>query len=150
MFIPLKLMYPAADVPCVQLSLVAGLDPAAHIRIGRALTGLRSDNILIIGSGFSFHNMRAFSFNDEIRPDDRNDVFDRWLIDTCTNPGILPADRQARLIDWEKAAHARYCHPREEHLLPLHVCCGMAGTTARVVFNDYILGKRATALLWTA
>ncbi len=148
LFVPLKLMYPEAAIPCVQLSLVQGLYPGEHIRIGKALAGLRTENILTIGSGFSFHNMQAFTFSDQAPADERNDVFNQWLIDTCTNPGIAPAEREDRLIDWEKAPHARYCHPREEHLLPLHVCYGMAETAAQVEFNDFILGKRATALLW--
>jgi aromatic ring-opening dioxygenase catalytic subunit (LigB family) len=62
LFIPLKLMYPQADIPCLQLSLVRGLDPAAHIALGKALRGLMKENVLVIGSGFSFHNMRAFSW----------------------------------------------------------------------------------------
>ena len=148
MFVPLKMMYPEADIPCVQLSLVKGLDPATHIRIGRALTGLRSENVLTIGSGFSFHNMQAFSMTGDVEPDEKNDSFDRWLQDTCTDPDLAPDNREAKLIAWEQAAYARYCHPREEHLLPLHVCYGMAGTAGRVVFNDFILGKRATALIW--
>jgi 4,5-DOPA dioxygenase extradiol len=52
------------------------------------------------------------------------------------------------LIEWEKAPSARYCHPREEHLLPVHVCLGMAGKSAEVVFDDQILGKRSVAFLW--
>ena len=51
-------------------------------------------------------------------------------------------------INWEKAPSARYCHPREEHLLPLHVCLGLGDSQAQVIFDDYILGKRAVALLW--
>ena len=58
-FVPLKLMYPEADIPCVQVSLVRGLEPAEHIRLGKALTGLREEPVLIIGSGFSFHNLNA-------------------------------------------------------------------------------------------
>ena len=149
LFVPLKLMYPEATIPCVQLSLMQGLDPAAHIRIGKALAGLRTENILTIGSGFSFHNMKAFSFSDSPVPDEKNDRFDRWLQDICTHPTHAPEAREAKLVAWDQAEHARYCHPREEHLLPLHVCCGMAGTPARVVFNDFILGKRATAFLWS-
>ena len=60
LFVPLKIMYPEADIPCIQLSLVKGLDPAEHIRIGKALAGLRQEGLLVIGSGFSFHNMKAF------------------------------------------------------------------------------------------
>ncbi len=148
LFVPLKLMYPEAAIPCVQLSLVQGLDPEEHIRIGKALAGLRAENILTIGSGFSFHNMQAFSFGDSTAPDGKNDSFDMWLRNTCTDPNLTPAERTRRLTDWEQAPHARYCHPREEHLLPLHVCYGMAETAAQVVFNDFILGKRAAALLW--
>jgi aromatic ring-opening dioxygenase catalytic subunit (LigB family) len=121
LFVPLKIMYPEAAIPCVQLSLVEGLDPVEHIRIGKALADLRTENILTIGSGFSFHNMKAFSFSDNTVPDEKNDNFDLWLRNTCT---------------------------REEHLLPLQVCYGMAATAAEVVFNDFVLGKRATALLW--
>ena len=58
------------------------------------------------------------------------------------------AEREQRLIEWEQAPSARYCHPREEHLLPLHVCLGMADTPAKVVFDDQILGKRSVAFLW--
>ena len=148
LFVPLKLMYPDAAIPCVQLSLVQGLDSAEHIRIGKALADLRSENILTIGSGFSFHNMKAFSFSDSMFTDEKNDSFDLWLRNTCTDPDLTPADRYRRLTAWEQAPHARYCHPREEHLLPLHVCYGMADTAAQAVFNDFILGKRATALLW--
>jgi len=148
LFVPLKLMYPEAMIPCVQLSLIQGLDPGEHVRLGKALSSLRADNILTIGSGFSFHNMRAFSFSDNYLPDKKNDSFDQWLQDVCTDPDIEANERKRCLIDWEQAEHARYCHPREEHLLPLHVCYGMAGTAAKVVFNDFILGKRATALLW--
>jgi len=148
LFVPLKIMYPDAGLPCVQLSLVQGLDPAEHVRIGKALASLRSQNILTIGSGFSFHNMQAFSFSSAIEADERNDSFDQWLRDTCCNPDLPADERERRLIEWEQVAHARYCHPREEHLLPLHICYGLAGTAAKVVFNDFILGKKATALLW--
>ena len=56
LFIPLKLMYPEADIPCTQLSLIRGLDPAAHVALGAALRELKRENILVVGSGFSFHN----------------------------------------------------------------------------------------------
>lgn len=147
LFIPLKLMYPVADIPSLQLSLQAGLDPTQHIAIGKALHELLHANILVIGSGFSFHNMRAFSWQGDHAPDPDNDAFQDWLIETCTRP-MRPSVRQQRLIDWKAAPSARYCHPREEHLMPLHVCAGMADTTAKTIFDDYILGKRAVAFQW--
>ena len=148
LFIPLKLMYPEADIPCLQLSLVRGLDPAAHIALGKSLRGLMSENILVIGSGFSFHNIGAFFGQDSGAPDPANEAFQDWLIETCTSPSLDQSEREQRLIKWEKAPFARYCHPREEHLLPLHVCLGMAGEPAKVVFNDRIMSKRGVAFLW--
>jgi len=147
LFIPLKLMYPQADIPCLQLSLLRGLNPKAHIALGNALRELNNENILVIGSGFSFHNMRAFSWQGIGAPDPANDAFQNWLIEVCTGP--LPhSEREQRLIEWEKAPSARYCHPREEHLLPLHVCLGMADGPARLIFDDQILGKRGVAFMW--
>ncbi len=61
---------------------------------------------------------------------------------------ISQSEREQRLIEWEKAPFARYCHPREEHLLPLHVCSGMVDKPAKVAFDDRILGKRSLAFLW--
>ncbi|MBR9979877.1 MAG: dioxygenase [Desulfatitalea sp.] len=147
LFIPLKLMYPRADIPALQLSLLQGLNPAAHIALGNALGELRSENILVVGSGFSFHNVRAFTRQGQSAPDTANDAFQNWLIDVCTG-ALSQAEREQRLRAWEKAPSARYCHPREEHLLPLHVCQGMADKPATVVFDDYILGKRGIAFLW--
>ncbi len=147
LFIPLKLMYPRADIPSIQLSLLRGLDPAAHIALGTALHELLSENILVIGSGFSFHNLSAFSRQTSGAPDPENDAFQDWLIEICAGP-LSQSEREQRLIEWEQAPSARYCHPREEHLLPLHVCLGMAGSRASVVFDDQILGKRSVAFLW--
>jgi aromatic ring-opening dioxygenase catalytic subunit (LigB family) len=147
LFIPLKLMYPRADIPSLQLSLLKGLNPSEHIALGTALHDLMGENILVVGSGFSFHNMRAFSLKGNNAPDPANDAFQNWLIEVCT--GAIPrTEREQRLIEWEKVPSARYCHPREEHLLPLHVCLGMAYEPAKVVFDDDIMGKRGVAFLW--
>ncbi|MEW6672239.1 MAG: class III extradiol ring-cleavage dioxygenase [Thermodesulfobacteriota bacterium] len=147
LFIPLKLMYPKAEIPSLQLSLLRGLDPAAHIALGKALRELLHANILVVGSGFSFHNMRAFDWEGKYRSDPANDSFQNWLIEACTGP-IPHSERERRLINWEEAPSARYCHPREDHLLPLHVCLGMADMPAKTIFDDFILGKRAVAFLW--
>jgi aromatic ring-opening dioxygenase catalytic subunit (LigB family) len=147
LFIPLKLMYPQADIPSLQLSLLRGLNPTAHIVLGKAMRELMKENILIIGSGFSFHNMNAFSWQGKTTSDPANEGFQNWLIEMCTK---LPSqtEREQKMMEWYKAPSARYCHPREEHLLPLHVCLGVADKPAKLIFDDYILGKRAVAFLW--
>lgn len=147
LFIPLKLMFPAADIPSIQLSLLHSLSPSGHVAMGRALRGITEENILVIGSGFSFHNMRAFSWDALEKPDPENNAFQDWLTYVCTG-NVSQAEREQLLEEWEKAPHARYCHPREEHLLPLHVCAGMADKPAEVVFDGHILGKRSIAFLW--
>lgn len=148
LFIPLKIMYPEADIPCIQLSLLASLDPAAHVALGAAMSETRRDGVLVVGSGFSFHNLKAFFSPEASRPDDKNDAFERWLIDTCSSADLPEAERTRRLLNWEEAPHARYCHPREEHLLPLHVCYGMAKRAAKAVVEMRILHKKASFYLW--
>ena len=147
LFIPLKLMYPQADIPSLQISLLSGLDPVAHIALGNALRALMKENILVIGSGFSFHNIRAFFRQGSTESDPANDAFQDWLIKVVTR---LPSqkEREQQMMEWDKAPSARYCHPREEHLIPLHVCLGMSNNSAELIFDDYIAGKRAVAFLW--
>lgn len=148
LFVPLKIMYPQANIPCIQLSLVRGLDPLIHINIGRALQNLDYDNLLVIGSGFSFHNMRAFFTPETNESKAQNESFEDWLLDTCSNPSIDETERVGRLVQWSKAPYARYCHPREEHLLPLHVCYGLAGTHCSEHFELKILNKKSSMYLW--
>ena len=147
LFIPLELMYPEANIPSIQLSLIRGLDSAAHVSLGKALRDLVSENILIIGSGFSFHNQLAFFDSQSEYADPENDAFQNWLIETCTG-NFSQEEREQRLIEWEEAPYARYCHPREEHLLPLMVCQGLANKPAKLIFDDAILRKRCIAFEW--
>jgi len=147
LFVPLKLIFPEATIPCVQLSLLNNLDPAAHIEMAKALRPLRQENVLFIGSGFSFHNMRAFFASDR-GLDIQNVAFEEWLIDTCIHPGYSFSERSARLIAWDQAPAARYCHPREEHLLPLHVCAGLSDAAAELMFDGDVLGKRTCCFIW--
>lgn len=143
MFIPLSLMYPDASIPTIQLSLLSSLSSLGHWNLGEALRPLLEENILIIGSGFSFHNMQLFYQDD----DQKNNAFQEFLIESCATD--LPLEkRKEALVAWEKAPFARYCHPREEHLLPLHVCCSLAQTKAEVVFDAPILKRRSVGFLW--
>lgn len=146
-FVPLKIMYPEADIPCVQLSLNSNLDPAQHIKIGQALSDLSYDNLLLIGSGFSFHNMRAF-FTPSAERNMMNQAFEDWLIDTCTSAEISEDERKQRLTKWVDAPYARFCHPREEHLLPLHVCYGLAQSACSDFFSLTIFGIKSSIYLW--
>ena len=147
-FVPLMLMYPDADVPCIQVSLSTSLDPALHVRTGQALSSLKNDNLLVLGSGFSFHNMQALKSKRDDAIDDRNREFETWLAQTCSDEILSETEREKLLIQWESAPHARYCHPREEHLLPLQVCYGVSQQAATVVFQDQVAGFMTSAYQW--
>ncbi|MBM4280050.1 MAG: dioxygenase [Deltaproteobacteria bacterium] len=125
-FVPMKLAWPHADIPTVQLSLVRGLDPALHLQLGRALQPLRDEGVFIVGSGMTFHNLRTFG----PRAAPAATAFDQWLQDACCRPAT---ERDQRLSTWTKAPSARDAHPREEHLIPLHVIAGAAGDDKGVV-----------------
>lgn len=147
-YIPLKLMYSDADIPVIQISLHHNLDPLTHLNIGKALRPLLDENLLFIGSGFSFHNLRRFDFSGRNSVDPSNNEFQDKLIEICCS--CREEDKKwDSLINWEDMPSARYCHPREEHLLPLFVCVGLSTDIGTKIFDDYILGKRATAFLWT-
>jgi aromatic ring-opening dioxygenase catalytic subunit (LigB family) len=121
-FVPLKVAYPQADIPVVQLSLKQGLDPDEHLRMGRALAPLRDEGVFILGSGQTFHNMRAFG---DPRGREPAEQFDAWLQAAVTARDVAARDDQ--LTRWANAPFARFCHPREEHLIPLMVVAGAAG-----------------------
>ena len=148
-FVPLLLSYPHADIPVVQLSLLASLDPAAHIALGNAIAPLREQGVLILGSGMSFHNMRAF-FSPSPTVKTKSDNFDGWLVETLTSDALDYSQRAKRLNTWASAPDARFSHPREEHLLPLHVCFGAAKASsgAQHNFGGYLLGTRVSGFLW--
>ncbi|GAB0153778.1 class III extradiol ring-cleavage dioxygenase [Marinobacterium sp. BA1] len=136
MFIPLKLMFPEAEIPVVQLSLRRDLDAEAHLQAGRALQSLRDEGVLIVGSGMSFHNMRGYR---DPRFGPISDEFDAWLAQTVEAD---PAVRWQALAHWDQAPRARECHPerQEEHLLPLMLAAGAAGDDqGQHVFVDRVL-----------
>lgn len=142
-FIPLKVAFPEADIPTVQLSLRAGLDPKEHLAIGRALAPLRDEGVLILGSGMSYHNMRGFMSGGGARAD--SERFDAWLVDTVTKEDADARDEA--LIAWSKAPAARDVHPREEHLLPLMVAAGAGGSDrGSLVFQGDVMNVRVSAV----
>ncbi|MGO8755377.1 MAG: DODA-type extradiol aromatic ring-opening family dioxygenase [Gallionellaceae bacterium] len=137
-FVPFKLIYPDADVPIVQLSLQHDLDAARHLAIGRALAPLREEGVLIVGSGNSYHNLREF-FSPSATASLASAQFDNWLGNAI---GSVPVERERLLAHWDEAPGARASHPRSEHLMPLMVAAGAAGTDAgRVVYREQMFGK---------
>ena len=148
LFVPLKLMYPQADIPCAQLSLVNSLDVTTHLAIGRALQVLVYENLLVMGSGFSFHNMRALFSPKTPDIQAANEAFEDWLKETCTSASMEEPKRAERLVHWDRAPYSRFCHPREEHLLPLHVCYGLAGKHCDPHISARILGKKSGIVYW--
>ena len=131
-FIPLKVMYPDADIPVVAISLRHDLDPAAHLELGRALAPLRDEGVLIVGSGSSFHNFAHFGSPKAVE-------FDNWLNEVVVAP---LQDRWEALVNWEQAPAARIAHGREEHLLPLMVAAGAASDLpARTIFRGKVLNR---------
>ncbi|QGZ41718.1 aromatic ring-opening dioxygenase catalytic subunit (LigB family) [Pseudoduganella flava] len=123
-------VFPDADVPIVQLSLQRGLDPQQHLAAGRALRPLREQGVLIVGSGLSYHNLRAFNGAGAAA----SHQFDGWLRQAMALP---PAERALALANWEQAPSARAAHPREEHLLPMMVALGAAEEApATVVYHE--------------
>ncbi|MHB0763849.1 DODA-type extradiol aromatic ring-opening family dioxygenase [Stutzerimonas sp. NM35] len=142
MFIPLKLMFPDAQIPVVQLSLRKDLDSRVLLEAGRALAGLRDEGVLIVGSGMSFHNMRGYG---DARFGPISDEFDAWLGSVIEAPA---QQREAALADWEQAPSARLCHPEggEEHLLPLMLVVGAANdSSGRRLFSDRVMETTLSA-----
>ena len=118
-FIPMKLINPDADIPVVSMSILDNLSPAQHIAIGKALAPLRQEGILIIGSGSSVHGF-------EVKPKESEAFMDE-LIRILTKAD--EHERENVLLKWkEQLPFSRLNHPREEHLIPLHVIIGTAGS----------------------
>ncbi len=122
-WVPLRLMFPGADVPVVQLAVQSARGPGHHLALGRALGPLRQEGVLILGSGGATHNLREFGgYGRDAQPIEYARAFDDWLLDAVT------AGRTAELEAYrERAPEARRNHPTPEHFLPLFVPLGVAG-----------------------
>lgn len=132
-FIPLKVAFPDADIPLIEMSVDKDLDPALHLAAGRALAALRDEGVLILGSGMSFHNMRGYG---DPRSTAASQAFDDWLTHAVEQPG---AARAKALADWASAPGGRFSHPREEHLLPLMVAAGASELPGERVYGELVL-----------
>lgn len=135
-FVPLMIMCPEAGIPVVEISIQSGYDPDAHIALGQVLEQYRSQNVLIVASGSSYHNFQDFfdGQNDAAKP------FDDWLGESMTQ--YAGAKRLDRLRNWEAAPNARHAHPKEDHLIPLMAAAGAAGeSTGTWDFHELIGGK---------
>ena len=116
-WVPLKLIYPEADIPVTQLSVQPRAGTAAHFRMGQALAPLRREGVLILATGSATHNLS------HLRPDNFTPTwaaqFDEWLYQSVTG------GHYEELLDYRQLApHAQLAHPTEEHLLPLFVAAG--------------------------
>jgi 4,5-DOPA dioxygenase extradiol len=122
-WVPLRLLYPEADIPVVPLSIQPGRDPAHHLAVGRALAPLRDEGVLVIGSGSITHNLgdlrMGYGAGREapyVRP------FIAWV-----EQRLADGDIEALLDYRRQAPFAQRAHPTDEHLLPLFVALGAAG-----------------------
>jgi 4,5-DOPA dioxygenase extradiol len=126
-WVPLSLMYPGADIPVTQLSVVRDASPADHERMGLALAALRREGVLVVGSGSLTHNLYEFRGQEVDAPvPGWVSGFESWM------KARLEASDRAALLDYRRSApHAEKNHPTEEHLLPLFVALGAAGPGAQ-------------------
>ena len=141
-WVPLMLLYPDADVPVVQLSVQPHLGPAHHVAVGRALSSLKDENCLVIGSGSATHNLDVF-YSGAHAPDQPAlkwvEDFTDWIYDKVIAGEVDDLVRYRTL-----APHAAENHPTEEHILPLFLALGAsAGAKAKRVHSSYRNGVLA-------
>ncbi len=146
-FIPFLLIYPQADIPIVQISLRSDLDPAFHVRMGQALAPLADEGVLMVGSGMSYHNLRALMGQSPPKHTQDAQDFDHWLGQTIA---LTDTNQRNHLLEqWDAAPGARSAHPREEHLLPLMVIAGAAkDKLGRVIYSDTIINKPVSSFMF--
>jgi aromatic ring-opening dioxygenase catalytic subunit (LigB family) len=140
-FVPLKVAFPDATIPVIEMSLDVSLDPALHLAAGTALAPLRKEGVLIIGSGMSFHNMRAYGNRQATAP---SEAFDAALTASALSPSDIRAEA---LTNWHDMEAARFSHPREEHLIPMMVAAG-AGGAGRKVYGERVLETAISGFLF--
>lgn len=132
------LAFPEAKIPVVEISLPTTLNTVGVLHLGEVLAPLRNENILLVGTGMTYHNMRHLMRPDAVS-NTRSIAFDTWLQSAVE----ASSDRRTKsLLGWEQAPFARECHPQPEHLLPLMFAAGAAGTDAGFRdYSDIVMGK---------
>jgi aromatic ring-opening dioxygenase catalytic subunit (LigB family) len=141
-FVPAYIMYPKAEIPVFQVSMLETYDPEDHFRLGRALAPLRDEGVVIVGSGLSYHNLRLFGPGAKAP----SMAFDAWLTDVLDR---APDARTAALLDWESAPSARTCHAQEDHLVPLFAALGAAeAEKATMTYHEDDIFGGVTASSW--
>ncbi len=141
-WVPLRLIYPDAELPVVQLSVAPQRDPAWHVELGRRLRPLRDAGVLILASGGATHNLRDFGRHAlDAPPQDYARGFADWL-----QAAIEAGDENALADVWNAAPQATRNHPSPEHLLPLHVALGAGdGAPGRVLHDSFTYGVLSMA-----
>lgn len=132
----LKHMFPKADIPVVQVSVNPYRSAEEQFRIGEALRGLSDQNILLIGSGVTVHNLRAVKWGQK-EPESWAVEFDEWLIEKMNKHDINSLFRYEEL-----APHAKMAVPRAEHFVPLYIALGSGdpGAVPQVIYRSYEFG----------
>ena len=139
LFIPMMLSFPEADILMIEMSVEKTYDPQLHLDAGKALAPLRSEGVLIVGSGMSFHNMRGYG---DPRFTPPSEEFDQWLTAAAESD---PDKREALLAAWKNAPSGRLSHPREEHLLPLLVAAGASSGEGRRIYSERVMETAISA-----
>ncbi len=140
-WVPLRRMYPEADIPVVPLSVMPDASASQHYQVGRALAGLRDEGVLVIGSGGFVHNLGDLDWQCPDAPLPAwTAAFSAWMHDKLGS-GDLSA-----LLAWQELApHAHRAHPTTEHLMPLFIALGAAGEAAmvRTIHRSHEMGSLA-------
>ncbi|KAL8393780.1 hypothetical protein RB595_003505 [Gaeumannomyces hyphopodioides] len=152
-FVPLLLAHPAADVPVLQVSVMAGDDARAHFALGRALAALREErNVAVVGSGFaSFHNLREIFAGKAGSDPDFTRLHRAW--NAAMTDAVLTgttAEREDKFAGWRDWPHAYVSHPANgaEHFMPLAVCAGAAGDGVAKSYVDEFMGLEIHSYYW--
>ncbi|WP_075981673.1 DODA-type extradiol aromatic ring-opening family dioxygenase [Bacillus massilinigeriensis] len=132
----LSKMYPKADIPVIQVSVHPFLSPEDQYKIGSALKGLGKEDILVIGSGVTVHNLRMVNWGSKT-PEPWAIQFDDWLIEKVENN-----DLQSLFHYEQLAPNAKYAVPRPEHFVPFYIALGSGEDTkkAKIIYRSYEFG----------